>query len=285
MGFATNSTNINTLVSKGCLIFSDELNHASLILGCRLSGATIKTFRHNGLSIFLLYTDNIWLNSLILNFYKDMKDLERKLRNLIVAGQPKSHRQWRKIIIIVEGIYSMEGTVINLPELIRIKKKYKCYVYLDEAHSIGAIGPNGRGVVDYYGCDPKDIDLLMGTFTKSFGAAGGYIAGTKDIIEHIKVHSYSTAYATSMSPCIAQQIFGVMKTIMGEDGTNDGMSSLSKYHIFLSYSIIKGQKRIQQLARNTKYFRRKLNQMGFIIYGNDDSPVIPLMLCFCPKIP
>jgi serine palmitoyltransferase len=104
---------------------------------------------------------------------------------------------------------------------------------LDEAHSIGAIGPNGRGVVDYYGCDPTDIDLLMGTFTKSFGAAGGYIAGKKDIIEHIKVHSYSSAYATSMSPCIAQQIFGVMKTIMGEDGTNDGMSSLSNF--FLSY--------------------------------------------------
>ena len=73
----------------------------------------------------------------------------------------------------------MEGSVVKLPDVIRLKKKYKAYLYLDEAHSIGAVGPHGRGVVDYFGCDPKDIDILMGTFTKSFGAAGGYIAGTK----------------------------------------------------------------------------------------------------------
>lgn len=153
-----------------------------------------------------------------------MKDLERKIRDMIVVGQPKTHRQWKKIIIIVEGIYSMEGTIINLPELIRIKKKYKCYVYLDEAHSIGAIGPKGRGVCDYYGCDPQDIDLLMGTFTKSFGAAGGYIAGKKYIIDHIRERSYGATYANAMSPVIAQQISGVMTTLMGEDGTNEGMT-------------------------------------------------------------
>ena len=73
----------------------------------------------------------------------------------------------------------MEGSITKLPEVIRLKKKYKAYVYLDEAHSIGAMGPHGRGVVDYWGCDPKDIDIMMGTFTKSFGSAGGYIAGTK----------------------------------------------------------------------------------------------------------
>lgn len=74
---------------------------------------------------------------------------------------------------------SMEGTIVNLPEVIRLKNQYKAYLYLDEAHSIGALGPNGRGVVDYWGCNPKDVDILMGTFTKSFGAAGGYIAGSK----------------------------------------------------------------------------------------------------------
>lgn len=73
----------------------------------------------------------------------------------------------------------MEGTIVNLPEIIALKKKYKCYLYVDEAHSIGALGSRGRGVTDYFGCDPKDIDILMGTFTKSFGAAGGYIAGSK----------------------------------------------------------------------------------------------------------
>jgi serine palmitoyltransferase len=152
-----------------------------------------------------------------------MKDLEHKLRSAIISGQPKTHRPWKKIIIIVEGIYSMEGTIVNLPELIRLKKKYKCYVYLDEAHSIGAIGPHGRGVVDYFGCDPNDIDLLMGTFTKSFGAAGGYIAGKKEVIDHIRVHSIGASYATSMSPCIGQQIISVMKVIMGEEGGDEGM--------------------------------------------------------------
>ena len=73
----------------------------------------------------------------------------------------------------------MEGSVTKLPEIIRLKKKYKTYVYLDEAHSIGAMGPHGRGVVDYWGCDSRDVDIMMGTFTKSFGSAGGYIAGSK----------------------------------------------------------------------------------------------------------
>ena len=76
-------------------------------------------------------------------------------------------------------IFSMEGSICNLPEIIRLKKKYKAYLYLDEAHSIGAMGMRGGGIVDYFGLDPKDIDILMGTFTKSFGSAGGYIGGTK----------------------------------------------------------------------------------------------------------
>ena len=75
--------------------------------------------------------------------------------------------------------YSMEGSVVKLPEVIALKKKYKAYLYLDEAHSIGAMGPTGRGVVEYFGANPKDVDIMMGTFTKSFGACGGYIAGTK----------------------------------------------------------------------------------------------------------
>lgn len=73
----------------------------------------------------------------------------------------------------------MEGSIVKLPEIIRLKKKYKCYLYLDEAHSIGALGPRGRGVCDYWDVDPRDVDVMMGTFTKSFGAAGGYIAGSK----------------------------------------------------------------------------------------------------------
>lgn len=110
-----------------------------------------------------------------------MIDLEKQLCKAIVEGQPKckTHTPWKKILIVVEGVYSMEGTIVHLPKVIELKKKYKAYLYLDEAHSIGALGKRGRGVVDYYDCDPKDIDILMGTFTKSFGSAGGYIAGSK----------------------------------------------------------------------------------------------------------
>lgn len=115
-----------------------------------------------------------------------MKDLERILQHSIYHGQPSStagnFKPWKKILIVVEGVYSMEGTIARLPEIIALKYKYKAYLYLDEAHSIGAMGKHGRGVVDYFNCNPKDIDLLMGTFTKSFGSAGGYLAGSKVIL-------------------------------------------------------------------------------------------------------
>ena len=120
--------------------------------------------------------------------FLDFEDLEQKIRNAIVNGNAKTGQPFRKIIIIVEGVYSMEGTFVDLPKLIQLKKRYKCYLYIDEAHSIGAVGPNGRGVCDYFGCDPADVDLLMGTMTKSFAAAGGYIAGSRDAIAHIRAN-------------------------------------------------------------------------------------------------
>lgn len=156
MGFATNSLNLPSLLSPGCLVVSDEKNHASIILGLRLSGATIRVFSHNC-----------------------MKDLEKVLETAVVNGQPKTRAPWKKILIIVEGIYSMEGSIVRLPQVVALKKKYKAYLYLDEAHSVGATGPTGRGVVEYYGVNPRDVDILMGTFTKSFGSSGGYIAGSK----------------------------------------------------------------------------------------------------------
>ncbi|KAM9798345.1 serine palmitoyltransferase 2b [Neosynchiropus ocellatus] len=243
MGFATNSMNIPALTGKGCLILSDELNHASLVLGARLSGSTIRVFKHN-----------------------NMQSLEKLLRDAIVHGQPRTHRPWKKILIVVEGIYSMEGSIVRLPEVIALKKRYKAYLYLDEAHSIGALGPNGRGVVDYFGLDPKDVDIMMGTFTKSFGAAGGYIGGKRELIDYLRNYSHSALYAASMSPPVVQQIISSMKIIMGEDGTALGAN------------------RLRQLSQNTNYFRRKLQDMGFIIYGNEDSPVVPMMLYMPAKI-
>ena len=93
----------------------------------------------------------------------------------------------------------MDGTIVNLPRLIELKKKYKAYLYLDEAHSIGALGPHGRGVVDYYGLDPKDVDVLMGTFTKSFGGHGGYIAGTEVSMILRQLHRRYKGYDTQIS--------------------------------------------------------------------------------------
>uniref|UniRef100_A0A668A3Y6 serine C-palmitoyltransferase n=1 Tax=Myripristis murdjan TaxID=586833 RepID=A0A668A3Y6_9TELE len=243
MGFATNSMNIPALTGKGCLILSDELNHASLVLGARLSGSTIRVFKHN-----------------------NMQSLEKLLRDAIVHGQPRTHRPWKKILILVEGIYSMEGSIVRLPEVIALKKRYGAYLYLDEAHSIGALGPRGRGVVDHFGLDPCDVDVMMGTFTKSFGAAGGYIAGKEELIKFLRSQSHSAVYATSMSPPVVEQIITSMKCIMGEDGTTIGLE------------------RVQQLAENTVYFRRRLREMGFIIYGNNDSPVVPMMLYMPAKI-
>jgi serine palmitoyltransferase len=160
----------------------------------------------------------------------------------------------------------MEGSIVNLPKVIEIKKKYRCYLYLDEAHSIGALGKSGRGVVDYFGCNHNDVDILMGTFTKCFGSCGGYIAGSKKLIDHIRTLSHANCYASSMSGPIAQQILTSLRIISGKEEGNEG------------------KKRIEQLAWNSHYFRERLVSMGFIVYGNNDSPVVPLMLYMPAKI-
>ncbi|XP_017724754.1 PREDICTED: serine palmitoyltransferase 3 isoform X2 [Rhinopithecus bieti] len=243
MGFATNSMNIPALVGKGCLILSDELNHTSLVLGARLSGATIRIFKHN-----------------------NTQSLEKLLRDAVIYGQPRTRRAWKKILILVEGVYSMEGSIVHLPQIIALKKKYKAYLYMDEAHSIGAVGPTGRGVTEFFGLDPHEVDVLMGTFTKSFGAAGGYIAGRKDLVDYLRVHSHSAVYASSMSPPIAEQIIRSLKHLMGLDGTTQGLQ------------------RVWQLAKNTRYFRQRLQEMGFIIYGNENASVVPLLLYMPGKV-
>lgn len=183
MGFATNSMNIPALVDSKSLIISDRCNHASIVTGCRLSGATIKTFQHN-----------------------DMSSLEHVIRKAILHGNPKRMgRPWKKILIIVEGIYSMEGTICNLGRVMQLKKMYNCYVYLDEAHSIGALGETGRGCCEYWGVDPNEVDIMMGTFTKSFGAAGGYIGGKRDVINSLRKINHGSSYASTMSPAVAAQ--------------------------------------------------------------------------------
>ncbi|KAG1047617.1 hypothetical protein G6F43_009942 [Rhizopus delemar] len=243
MGFATNSTTIPCLVSKGCLVISDELNHSSIIFGVRLSGASVRVFKHN-----------------------NMIDLRNVLKEAISQGQPRTHRPWKKIVVIVEGLYSMEGSIVNLPEIIKLKREFKFYLYVDEAHSIGALGEHGGGVCDFYGINPKHVDILMGTFTKSFGAAGGYIAGDKAVMDHLRLKNHAFIYAESMSTAVVQQVSASMSIIRGEDGTNDGVN------------------RIQALADNSRYFSNALRKLGFIVYGDEGSPVIPLLLFNPAKI-
>lgn len=244
MGFGTNASVFSALVSKGCLIISDELNHASIRFGSRLSGASIEMFKHN-----------------------DVKSLEKKLREAISQGQPRTHRPWKKILVVVEGLYSMEGSMCNLPGVLSLKKKYKFNLFIDEAHSIGAIGPRGRGICDYFGIDTREVDILMGTLTKSFGANGGYVAGDKLVIDKLRTLNAAVYYGEAPTPPILAQISSSLRIINGE--------------------IIPGQgeERLQRLAFNSRYLRLGLKRLGFIVYGNDDSPIIPLLLFNPAKMP
>jgi serine palmitoyltransferase len=243
MGYATNASTIPAVVGPGCLVISDSLNHSSIIHGCRVSGSKIRVFQHN-----------------------DTKDLEHVIRDAIIKGQPRTHRAWKKILIIVEGIYSMEGECCTLPEIVRLKNKYKCYLWVDEAHSIGALGEKGGGVCQHFGIEHKEVDILMGTFTKSFASVGGYVVGTKALISHIRKNNFSGFYSTSMSPGGVTQTLSALNIISGADGTNLGAQKL------------------QALKDNSNFFRNGLIDLGFQVYGDRDSPVIPMMLYYPAKM-
>lgn len=243
MGFATNAQLLPALVGSGCLLLSDSLNHASIIMGARSSGAAVRVFGHN-----------------------DAANLEAVLRAAIVDGQPGSGAPWRKILIVVEGMYSMEGETCDLRAIVAIKKRYGAYLFLDEAHSIGALGATGRGVCEHYGVSPADVDVLMGTFTKSFGAVGGYVAASEAVVAHVRAAASGVLYATTMSPPCAAHILWALSQIAGTDGTTVGAAKLAA------------------LRANSIYFRARLVAMGVKIYGDYDSPVVPIMLFHPAKI-
>eukprot|EP00245_Coleochaete_scutata_P018190 TRINITY_DN931_c0_g1_i1.p1 TRINITY_DN931_c0_g1~~TRINITY_DN931_c0_g1_i1.p1 ORF type:complete len:259 (+),score=41.84 TRINITY_DN931_c0_g1_i1:69-779(+) len=161
----------------------------------------------------------------------------------------------------------MEGEVCRLAEIVEIKKKYKAYLYLDEAHSIGALGQTGRGVCELAGVDTADVDIMMGTFTKSFASCGGYIAGSEDLISYLRHTSAGSLYATAMSPPAVEQVISALKVIIGEDGTN------------------RGQQKLNNLRENSNWFRQELRKLGVEVLGDEDSPVMPVMLYNPAKIP
>jgi len=243
MGYGTNSTTVPALVGRGDLIVSDELNHSSIVAGCRASGAMIRSFKHN-----------------------DAKALENVLREAIAYGRPRTRRPWRKILVMVEGIYSMEGEICDLKEVARVTKKYKAYLYLDEAHSIGALGLSGRGCCEHCGVDPKDVDILMGTFTKSFGGMGGYVASSKAVVDHLRRTCPGVLAHDAMSPIMCAQVLRALDIV---SGTVKGDL---------------GRQKIDQLKANSNYFRSELQGFGLHVYGDWDSPIVPVLLYNPTKI-
>lgn len=244
MGYGTNAHLFTSILNSKCLVLSDSLNHSSTRFGIRLSGAAVKIFPHN-----------------------DMQALERIIRESISQGQAKTHRPWKKIMVCVEGLYSMEGEYCNLPAIVSLRDRYHFYLFIDEAHSIGALGEHGRGITEYFRIPPSKIDIMMGTLTKSFGAAGGYIAANQDIIDRLRIDISTNIYGETPAPPVLQQIITSLRIIDGQINGNEG------------------KERLERITFNSRYLRLGLKRLGFIVYGNDDSPVVPMMLYTPAKMP
>ena len=168
-GHATNVTTIGHLFGKPDLIVHDALIHNSVLQGCRLSQATFLSFPHNN-----------W------------QALDKILR--------ESRPRFRRAIVVIEGLYSMDGDIPNLPEFIKIKKRHGAFLMVDEAHSIGVLGKRGRGIGEHFGINPADVELWMGTLSKSFASCGGYIAGSGALIEYLKYTAPGFVYSVGMPP-------------------------------------------------------------------------------------
>ncbi|KAF4674670.1 serine palmitoyltransferase, long chain base subunit [Perkinsus chesapeaki] len=248
MGFATNSMLLAAVAltspqyaNKPTLFVSDSLNHKSIVEGVKQSTAKVIGFKHN-----------------------DMRDLENVLDRETRSGK------WAKIIILTEGVYSMEGEFCRLREIVTLKHRYHCYLWLDEAHSIGAVGPTGRGVTELLGVDTKHVDMMMGTFTKSFGSNGGYVAGDKTLIDYLRATSTGYLHASAMTPMVTSQIiaaFEVMKTPRGQDKARSLFST------------------IRAIRENSNYLRSELRKLKLTVIGDIDSPVICVLLCVPETIP
>jgi len=209
--------------------------------------------------------------------------------------------------------------MVNLPAIVALKKRYKFHLFVDEAHSIGAIGPHGRGVCDFFNISPRDVDILMGTFTKSFGAAGGYVAGNKTLIDALRLRGHSGPYAESMTPPVLTQIVAAMGSIMGiasaatpangsltlnssdssstiraseflETHQHPGPAPASALPTWMSLPPYlrdgsEGRSRLRRLAFNSRYLARALKKLGFITYGHPSSPIVPLLIFNPGKLP
>lgn len=219
-GFQTNQGIISTLVQKDEAIISDEMVHASIIDACRLSYGTVYKFKHN-----------------------DMDDLEKVLSSL--------SKELGKLIV-VDGVFSMEGDLADLPGIVKLGKKYKAKIMVDDAHGIGVMGEHGRGTCEHFGVE-EDIDIIMGTFSKSFASLGGFVAGEKKVISYIKHFARSLIFSASITPASVATVIANLDIIENEP-----------------------ERRVR-LWEITKKMRDGFQSMGYET-GPTQSAVIPVMI-------
>ncbi|MGT4663521.1 glycine C-acetyltransferase [Enterococcus hirae] len=221
-GFNCNMGAISAIMTKEDAILSDELNHASIIDGCRLSGAKIIRVKH-----------------------QDMNDLEEKAKEAVNSGK------YNKIMYITDGVFSMDGDVANLPDMIPIAEKYGVITYVDDAHGSGVMG-KGAGTVKHFGLQQK-IDMQMGTLSKAIGVVGGYVAGSKSLIDWLKSRGRPFLFSTSLTP--------------GAAGAALASIQLMQDHPEL----------VEKVWENAIYFKEKLKKIGYDI-GVSETPITPVIL-------
>lgn len=220
-GYMANLGIITALVGPDDIVYSDRLNHASIIDGIILSRADLRRYRHN-----------------------DLEHLE------VLLKKTEDHRG-RKMIV-TDTIFSMDGDVALLPEIISLARKYDCLVMVDEAHATGVLGVKGRGAVEYFGLEGK-IDVQMGTLSKALGAQGGYVAGSKQLIDFLVNKSRAFIYTTGLSPAMAGAALKALEIIKQDTSLKD------------------------KLWQNVSYFRQKIVEAGFDI-GQSQTQIIPIMV-------
>jgi len=224
-GFLTNQGVLPTIVHRNEYLIMDKDNHASIVAGAFIAkamAANICRYRTN-----------------------DMESLEKVLEG-IPLDDPK--------LIVTDGVFSMSGYVVNLPELTRLAKKYQARVMIDDAHSIGVLGEGGKGTCSHFGLkNGEDVDLVMGTFSKSFASLGGFIAGEQKIIEYIKHHSQALIFSASMTPGNVAAVQAALKIIKREP------------------------ERIERIREISHYMRNGFKQVGFKIL-EDITPIVPVII-------
>jgi len=220
-GFAANAGLIPQLVGKGDVIISDELNHGSIIDGVRLSKADRAVYKHC-----------------------NMGELEKVLKD--------ADKKYRRILTITDGVFSMDGDIAPMGEIVKLAKEYGAMTYVDDAHGEGVIGPDGRGIGAHYGLK-REIDVEMGTFSKAFGVVGGLIAGSQDLVNFAYNKSRTWLLSGSHPPAVAGAQLAAIEVLETEP------------------------EHVKNLWDNTKYFKKELNSMGFDT-GNSESPITPVIV-------